>query len=549
MRRDIVITRQHIGQLSSYAAGLALLLGLLGALWQGGLTPVIIALLAAGGLFVALWAYMTPQDFFGFITGRHVRYSTGAIFSVLLLTGIVALSYIFVQRQVITLDMTIDRRFSLSNETLEILEGLERSDRDIQITAFYTPQDLLLREVDDQYWRLYEEASGGRIHRVYIDPLVQPAIANRYLRFLEQGYNVFIAFVNPDGTLDFNSTTVVNRTGRQERDMTEAILRLLITGTYHVYFETSLGTFNALDESQRGLSIVNQLIQINGMVTAPFDLELTALTGGRIPREASVMLLPRPTRQLTPQEIAVLDAYLNEGGSLFIMADFLFSDDLFLAEDSLFSRYLWERFGLRPLDAVVVDPASSLQTELDIISAAVFTDNDIGRNLNQEGMPETSTLFRLARPIEVRDDPPVLNGRVVMSSSQSWGETNLADLAERNAYRYDEGQDIPGPLTTVAWAWNTQTNAKILLVGDAEFITNGQIQSPHGNTLLFLDGIGWLTDFTSRVQFTPQAIITTPIIFVGGGQTLDLIAFITVVLMPGAMLAAAVFVWLRRVRS
>ena len=547
--RNIVLTRGALAQVGSVIAGIGLLVGIVGFIWQGGFSAYVIASFVIGLLGIGLWAYMTPQEFKDFITGRQVKQGTVAFFTTLLLIGIVALLYILVQRQVITFDMTEGERFSLSNETMDILSTLDRSTRDILITAFYRPEDLKQREIDDQYFQLYEEASGGRISRRYIDPLEEPGLAEPYRGGLEQGANIYLSFVSDDGLVDFASTIPVAESGKQERDMTEAITRLLVSGAFKVYFETSMGEPDPLDTSPQGISTLNALIRTNGLITDPLSLEALAASGDTIPQDASAVIIARPTRQMTDAEIGVIDDYVQQGGSLFIMADVFFSDSMFMAEGSAFNDYIWEQYGLRPLDAVVVDPASSERTELDFVSYAVFSYNDIGANLNIENAPATQTLFRMTRVIEINENPPVNNGRVVDSSPFSWGERDFAAIARENAFRFDEGVDIQGPLNTVAWAFNQDTGSKLILVGDGEFVSNGQIGSPQGNATLAMDGIGWMTGFTEQVRFQPTVIATgLPIVFVDG-QMLDIIAFITIILMPGIMLVLAGFIWMRRVRQ
>jgi len=543
MRNEsIVITRTQIGQWASYLGGAALLTGIIGLIWQGGLSPFVIAALAVGVAGIALWAFMTPDEFRSFISGRQVRYSTSAVFATLLLAGIVAMAYVVLARGVLTLDMTEGQRFTLSNETLAVLE---RVTRPIRITAFYSSRALDLRQVDDQFYRLYSVATNDVISREYIDPIEQPAIAERF-NVLNEG-DVYLSYLNADGAVDFGTVARVPRSGGQERDMSEAIARLLISGTLKVYFEVSHGERDALDGSQTGLLGVNNGIQESGLITAPLNLAEVAATGGAIPDDASALILARPTTDFSAAEIGVIDVYLSGGGGLFIMADALFNEDAFMRQKGAFNQYLWQTYGIRALDAVVVDPASSGQTPLDVISAAVFPDNAIAARLDQENAP---TLFSVARAVEVSETPPVNtpNGRVILSSEQSFGETNLQALSETDTYQFDALQDIPGPLATVAFAYNTQTGAKILLVGDSDFATNGLILSG-GNSLLFTDGLSWLTGFGERINFAPQAYNTgVPFIFVSG-QQLDLVAFITVILMPGIVLLAGLVVWTRRARQ
>jgi len=543
MQNDsIVITRTHISQWTSAIGGLGLLVGIIGFIWQGGLSPFVIGALVIGVAGIGLWALMTPDEFRSFISGRQVRYSTTAVFATLLLTGIVAMTYVVLGRAVLTLDMTEGQRFTLSEESLAVLD---RVNRPIRITGFYSSQAIQLRELDDQFFRLYSAATNDLISREYIDPNERPAIAQQF-NAANEG-DVYISYLTADGKVDFNTVARVPRSGGQERDMSEAIARLLISGTLKVYFETSHGERDPLDGAQQGLSGIHNGVQESGLVTAELKLAELAATGGTMPTDASTIILARPTTDLSEAEIALIDGYLKEGGSLFIMADALFNEDAFLKEDGAFNQYLWQNWGIKALDAVVVDPASSGQTPLDVISAAIFPDNAIAARIDQESAP---TLFSIARAVEVSQTPPpnTPNGRVIMSSEQSYGETNFQALSETDTYQFDNGQDIPGPLTTIAYAYNSQTSAKILLVGDSDFATNGLILSG-GNSLLFTDGLSWLTGFGERINFAPQAYSTgLPFVFVSG-QQLDLIAFITVILMPGIVLVAGLAVWMRRARQ
>lgn len=545
MRSNVItLTRGRVAQWGGMIGSAALLAGIIGFIWQGSLSEIVIVALAVGIAGIALWAALAPQDFTGFITGRRVRYGTVTFFSTLMLTGIVALAYVLLQRNAITLDMTQNNRYTLSSETLRVLS---RVTRDIQITGFYTSRALYVREIDDQFFRLYETATEGRIRRQYIDPEESPAQADRFGVY-EDGM-VFIAYLNADGSVDFSSLARVPRGARQERDMTEAISRLLIAGTIKVYFSQGNGERDPLDPTAEGLSGVNAGIQESGLITAPLDITDLATIGGDVPVDAGAVIFARPLRDLTTEEIAVIDRYLQRGGSLFLMADALYTDDAFMREDGAFNQYLWDNYGIRALDEVVVDTASSGTSPLDVISDSVFTENDIGARLNTE--PGTVTMFRVARAVDVNLDaapPNIANGRVIMSSPASYGETNLETLGATNSYAYDEGQDTPGPLTTVAWAYNQQTQAKIVLVGDSDFVTNGLVASPVGNGVLFTDSLSWLSGLSERIQFAPQAYSASlPLIFVSQ-QQLDLITFVTIILLPGATLVTGLAIWARRVR-
>src|SRR5690606_22538228 len=300
-------------------------------------------------------------------------------FTSLLLVGIVALVYILLQRAALTLDMTEGRRFTLSPETLEILE---RVNRPIRITGFYDSTAVPAREVDDQFFRLYEAVTNGLISRQYIDPNQEPALAQRFGAY--QNGAVFISYLNPDGSVDFSSLARVPRQpgGAQERELTQAILRLLAAGTFKVYFEVGHSELDPQDTGPQGLSGVHLGMQESGLVTDSLVLPALAANGQSIPDDASVVIMARPTRALTSPEIAVLDEYLQRGGSLFIMAEALLNEGAFLSGETEFNHYLWDNFGLSALNAVLVHYSSNLRTPLDIIGYRVFTRTDIGARVD-----------------------------------------------------------------------------------------------------------------------------------------------------------------------
>ena len=545
---SIRITRGQLGQFGSFFGAFFMLLAILGWIWQGSLSLAILISAFLGLAGTGLWAFMTPQEFRDFVTGRQVRQSTSAIFSTLLLFGIVTLVYIFVQREVIVADMTIDARFSLSQSTAEILRAVERSPRDIQIMGFYPASNILQREIDDQYFQLYESNTSGKITRRYVDPNAEPGLSARYMSAIAQGVNIFIGFLNPDGSLDSSSVVAAANTGSQERDITEALARLLVQGQFKVYFERGLDTLDPIDNSQEGMSLLNNYMRSTGVISEAISLQELVDRGQQIPADASAIVIIRPRREPNASEIALLDEYLQRGGALFIGADVFSPENAFMGVGSAFNDFLWTSYGLRMTDMIVVDPISSGQSQLEVLSAGVVAENEIAANINLEGDPNTATLFQIARAIEVDPDPPVQNGSVIISSPSSWGESNWEDIYSLNQWVYDEADDAPGPLTTVAFALDADTQAKIVLIGDGNFAMNGQAVSPEGNAILFLDSIGWMTGFSQEVRFEPRAFTTTPVLFVGG-QALDLILFITVIFLPGLMLVAALAVWARRLRQ
>ena len=112
--------------------------------------------------------------------------------------------------------------------------------------------------------------------------------------------------------------------------MTQAISRLLFSGTLTVYFDTGLGERDPNDTTQQVFPASRQAFVKAGWSTIRSSLADIAKQNRTFPANAAAVVMTRPTNDLTDAEIAVIDRYLKRGGALFLMADVLFSDNPFL---------------------------------------------------------------------------------------------------------------------------------------------------------------------------------------------------------------------------
>jgi hypothetical protein len=474
---------------------------------------------------------------------RVARHSLITALSTVALIALVVVIYGAVEQRSLTLDMTESAQFTLSKETLAILERIERP---MQITGFYSAQAVRFRELDDQIARLYTVATDGLVRVEYVDPDVSVALGQQFQ--LQVDGEMFISYLTDDGDIDFNTVQRVVVEYSQERNITSAILRLLDLNKFTVGFEVSASDIDPFDTSSSGLSGAINGLETNGIRTAAVSLEGLAVAGEEVPPEVSALVLTRMRRPLSAAGIRVLEQYMDRGGALLILADADFGERPFLSEADPLNDVLWQRFGLRMMDSVAVDALSNSGTELDLLSYATSDGSTITGRLNNQDDPESRVLLRVARSIQIDPNPPVTNGMVIATSPQSYGERDFSALATSNRTSYTLTEDDAGPLNVAAWADNTETGARLLLVGDGDFITNGLIGTPLGNSILFTDGIAWLTGFGQRVVFAPQARFTNlPTVFLSTGQ-LDGIAMLTLVVMPLGVLLAGLGIWWRRSR-
>lgn len=541
--RDMMLTRADIGQILSFIGAFGILLAVVALLWEGQMNVFAWLGIGVGVFGLGGWLLIAPRDFIGFFTGKRIRQSTLAVFSTVLFIGIVVLVYIYVERAVITMDMTVRGSYTLSSATLRVLRDLNRN---IRITAFYSPANIGLRELDDQFFRQYEIESGGKITRAYIDPIAQPGIA---ALFNAEDGDVFISYVLEDGTVDFDSVIYVPMGERHERDMTRAINRLLTKGNYTVLYDIGFGGRSPNDVSSNGMSLSGQLLRFEGYNVELVDLENDILANNiAIPDNVNVIIMARPLRRLSGEAIALIDDYLKRGGGLLILGDVSGGQERVLSQDDPFNQYLWRNWGIALLDAIAVDYSVSGNTPLDVVSYQIF-DSPISIDIDPATDINSRTEFRIARPVAVDDNPPVNNGRVIATSPNSYAETNIAQVLLNNAYQYDENEDTWGQMTLVAWAADGEDGGRVVLIGDSDFATDGQIATPAGNGILLVNAVKWLIGYRDDVTFGFEATgVGMPTIFIDVNTQLNQIALFTLFLMPGGLILLGGLIYFRRIR-
>lgn len=539
------LIRQRAGRVASLIAAAGLVLGVIALIWDGGLSPLALTGLIAGGVALAVWVILTPDDALALVRRRGLQRGTVTVFGTAVLVGLIVSVYLAAQRSAVLIDLTASGDYSLSGETRNVLDSLTRR---VQISGFYSASALPQRELDDQFFRLYAAETGGEITIRYYDPVTEPAIAEAFGAQFDG--DVFVSYVDAAGQPELDTSIRVVRAGAQERDVTRALVLLSRAGTYRIAFEIGYSRVQQNDTSETGLSAFIDGLEFNGFVTGAVNLRSMIETpGGFIPDDVSVVVMTQMIEDLPAEAVARVADYVGRGGKLLIMADSdLAGGAQFIETGGAFNAWLWETFGLRMMDGVVVDPAISGATVLDVLSAAIPEDSDLTRGLNDPADQSTAVEFHIARPIDINPSPPVPNGLLIAASPASYAELDLETLIRANQTSFDINEDVAGPMNTAAWADNPDTGARIVLIGDDDFATNRYVGSPVGNSILLTNAITWLTGFSERVVFEPQGRATgIPTIFVTG-QQLDQISFVTVVLLPGLVVLAGMGVWYWRAR-
>lgn len=494
-------------------------------------TGLVIAVLG-----ITVWALLDPGQIERWARGRQARYGSNAVVMSLAFVGILGVIAYLAQSNSKRWDLTEDQTYTLADQSKEVVAGLPQP---VEAVAYYSSN---LGSAKDSFQPLLEEykhAGDGKFDYRFVDPVSNPSQAQQ-------------AGVTRDGTVVFTMGDKSEQaTFPQEEDITSALIKLSNAEQPVVYFLSGHGERDIADTSEQGLSNVKDALERQNYVVKPLSL----LTGSGVPEDADAVVVNAPIAPLAQTEVDLLAQYLDAGGSLVWLQEPTLFQDHAAAADPL-AGYLSNAWGLSFRDDVVIDLGGS-QAFNDPFATVVVPAQGYGA---YGSSPITSklqglaTVYPSARSIAVGDQAPagVAVSKLVETGEQAWGETDFAAVEDflkaggTPDIQFDEGSDAAGPLTLVASAQNSSTQARVLVVGDVEFATN-QYFAFNGNGDLYLNGVNWAAEQENLISLTPKAQ-TNRVIVPPSAQTARLIFLGTVVLIPLAVLAMGAAAWWQRRR-
>lgn len=508
--------------------GLGVVLLVFGIFWsliQGQIQLVGEITLALGVVAIAGSIALEPARTWSALTGRTARQGGNATAVTLAVVGILALANFLAARHSKRFDLTAERQYSLSPQTVQVLSGLAQP---VKITAFMTPNYYAQQEVRDliKEYTLHSD----KLQVEYVDPEQKPAEARQ-------------AGITQDGTLVLESGgRTQQEMGSDEQALTSALVKVTRTETKKVYFLTGHGERDTASSDPLAYQTIDQALQRDNYEVA--TLNLASQTS--VPDDAAVVVIAAPSIAPAAAEYTALNAYVDRGGSLFILGD---------PDSTVAFKEILDRWGLSLRQDVVIDPASSFFGDAGTPLVSRFPYHTITKDLG--GM---TTFFPLASSIGEAAQAPqgVQVSPLVQTSAESWGET---DRGNQQA-KLDPGKDTPGPLDLAVAATldlpaqgdsgtsgdSTQTkSARLVLAGDADLVANDVLQAAggsFGNSDLFLNAVSWLAEEESLISIraTPP---TTRMVYLTAPQV-RLVMYSSVLFLPALVVVAGVWVWWRR---
>lgn len=475
---------------------------------------------------------------------RRVAFGLNTGAALALALALVVMGNYISNRHYVRRDVSRTRFYTLSDKTRSLLNGITSR---VDVVVFFQSDNPEYEDVVNLLKEYQSANSNIRVERV--DPNRDLARAEALARQYElDKANVVIfslanrtKFVGADELTDMDYSAIAYggaphpEAFRGEQVFSSALQSILQARQPVVYFIRGHGERDIKDrDPYTGYSSIAQEIRRDNV-----DVRDLLLADARqIPADADALVLPGPTKTLTPQEIDLLRSWLDNNGRLAILLD---------TGPTAGLRDLLEQWNVRILDDVVVDPSRTL-SGLDLFA------NDYGIHPITQNLRDITSVFYLPRSVEPIPQPDAVpraadRPRVttlVRSTPESWAEMDL----EQKPMKYDNDRDRRGPISLAVAAERGAAeelnmnlrSARLVVFGDTDFLANGALSG--ANTDFFLSALNWLLERNDLMAIAPKPIDDTRLVITQG--QINRVFWAVVVVLPGLLAALGAGIWWQR---
>jgi len=408
-------------------------------------------------------------------------------------------------------DLSRDGRNSLSQTSIELLQTLPES---VQVTVYLPPDELTRQAIKDLIGR-YQHLKPD-ISLTFINPETSPALAREL--GIAQGGELFIDYQQRQQRLQ----------QLDERSFSNALLRLARPEQRWLVFIEGHGERDPLGKANFDYFELSRRLQARGFQVQRLNL----ISQPRIPDNSDLVVLASPQSAYLPGEVALLQAYLQQGGNLLWLSEPNSDDGL---------QKLATELDLERLPGVIVDASAQL---FGIDSPDFALVSEYGEHAITKGLQALS-LFPQAQALQAKNPSGWQVETLLQTLPRSWtelspieGEIGFDADSEERAGPLSLGLVLQRPLP------NQRQQQRVVVIGDGDFLAN-QYLGNGGNLELGARIFSWLTEEDDLLQISmPRAadaqLQLSPL-------QIGLIGFGFLILLPaGLLLMGFMIVWRRR---
>jgi ABC-type uncharacterized transport system involved in gliding motility auxiliary subunit len=485
---------------------------------------IALAILGAGA--IGAYIAMNVSDLKQGLKRRSFIYSSNMLLVVVLVLAILVLVNYFFSEHHHRFDFTEAKIHSLSDQSIKVIGALRN---DVNIKAFFREGNMSRSRMEDLL-KIFAYHT-PKIKYEFIDPDKNPGLVKRYE-------------ISQDGTTVFECGDKDNRiTGTTEEDVTNAIIKVTREKKKVIYFLEGHGERSTEVSDENGYSFVKDELGKIGYEVKKQQLALAE----NFPKDCALLVIPGPDKDLLPNELETITKYIEGGGRVFFMVDPQSASGLI--------PYL-AKFGFKLGNDVIVDRYSTLLGgDYFMPLMAEYEYHDVTKNFRY------ATFYPVAQTVDVIDPKPenVMTSQVLgRTSPSSWAKQNLSLKGKYTLKEigFDEKKDKAGPLPLAAVATikakaeagmeaapQASREGRLAVFGDSDFASN-RYYNMSGNGNLFMNVVNWLTEESDLISIMPKT--SNPRTIQLSPSQGRMIFWISVIILPLAVLVLGISIWVRR---
>ena len=412
------------------------------------------------------------------LKARQTKYLLYATSYVLLVASILVVVNVLADRYNKSYDSTANKRFSLSEQTAKIVNGLKQP-----VTITYYDQSTRFARAKDQL-DPYANLS-PKVHVEYVDPDKKPELARAAG---VKNYGTTIVQIG-DRKEEAKSLT--------EEAITGAFIRDLKTNVRTICFAEGSGEHQIEDSERNGYSRLKDLLGKDEYQAKSVNLVLKA----EVPSECTVLVVGGPEADYQQPEVDAMKKYVENGGRALILLDPpLKIGSSEIAENEALDKVL-EGWGVTPQKNLILDLNPIGQIAGLGPQVALVTTYDAHAIVND--LKGRVTGFPLARSLDTKNGDKTSIQKLFSSSDSSLATTKL------NTPEIDpnDPKNSKGPLLiAAAGTYNTgkeNSQGRFVVVGSSSWAANSFIGF-NSNRDLALNAANWLASDEDLISIRPK---------------------------------------------
>ncbi len=455
--------------------------------------------------------------------------------STVVIAIVVVVNLIFTRLN-ITIDMTADGKYSLTEETISMLEGLEDD-----ITFYYLAP---VGEGVDMFDKILSQYTkyGNTVKLIQKDPVMNPKFASQYTKESIEQYSIIVvnetngrARYVPYSDMLIEEYSIDYTTYQYYSEVTGLDMEGQLNSAIGYVTSDNLPTVYAASGhgmQEMGSSVVSMLEKANFQVKAG-DEALDLITATEIPEDCDVLFIQTPETDFTEAEVELLTEYMNNGGNLILVASYL------NAEHSNFQSLL-KAYGLELSEGLILEESSRYYMQAPYVLLPLTVAHDILDDISDSKyiIAQHSSPLRFAE--ETADN--LVQTAFLTSSSSAYEK----GIDAQSFYREDG--DETGTFNIGVHVEDSITGAEFVVFSSYYMFNEAYAGgSTFANIDLLINSVNVLADIESNTVAVRTISLTEDTTLVLTDAQINMLGLVTVVMLPLAFLVTGiVFVVYRR---